>query len=53
MESPEDDMFKRLLSYGFLLLTVAIPAAEPADPPIINMIAKRHRPAKPKELGSP
>ena len=28
-----------------------IPAAEPADPPIIDTIAERHRLAKPKELG--
>jgi hypothetical protein len=28
-----------------------VPSAEPADPPIIDMIAERHRLAKPKELG--
>jgi len=28
-----------------------IAAAEPADPPIIDTIAERHRLAKPKELG--
>jgi hypothetical protein len=28
-----------------------VPAAAPAHPPIIDMIAKRHRLAKPKELG--
>lgn len=30
---------------------IFVPAAEPAHPPIIDMIAKRHRLAKPKELG--
>ena len=28
-----------------------VPAADPGDPPIIDTIAERHRPAKPKELG--
>ena len=28
-----------------------VPSSEPADPPIIDMIAERHRLAKPKELG--
>ena len=28
-----------------------VPAPEPADPPIIDTIAERHRLAKPKELG--